>query len=304
MGFNKDEAVKKIQDSQSTEFEVFDSAEHTTYLDNYKETVIDKDLKSRVKEIGDKYDDDIYQITGRRRADGEKTYDLLKEVIGDFKGRGELKSKLDVEISELKQQIKDGSGDKDLKARLETLEKENLNLQKLHKEEKDKWDGDKKSLVSSHARANMSNVLDRARIGIKFKEGMAESTAKIVVDAVTNELLEVAEMVDGVMVFNDADGNVLRNKDTLKPFTPEEMIKSKLKDVIDGGQKIDGTGVEVPTITETDVDGKKVKTVNYSPSATVKNKDDLSKDLAEKGFIQGTEECNLAYAKYADDYKY
>lgn len=300
MGFNKDEAVKKIQDSQSTEFEVFDTAEHTTYLDNYKETVVDKELKSKVKGVHDQYDNDIFKITGRRRSDGEKTYDLLAEVIGDYGGREALTG----ELTDLKQQIKDGTGDKALKSKVEALEKELENVQELHKGEKKKWDTEKEGIVSSHARASMSNILDRAGIGIKFKEGMADSTMKIVVDAVTNELLEIATVVDGIMVFNDADGNILRNKDTLKPFTPEEMLKGKLKDVIDEGRKIDGTGVTEPTITETEVDGKKVKIVNYSPSATVKNKDNLHEDLATKGFTQGSEEYNLAWAKYSPDYKY
>jgi len=303
MGFSKDDAVKKIQDSGSSEFEVFTKEEHTTYLDNYKKSEVENELRDRVRKVHQNYDEDLFQLTGKRRRTDpeEKTFDFLKAVIGDYKTNETKIAEFETQIGDLKEKIKSNTGDEQLKKDLAEAMSNLATVKKLYEEEKETWGKEKGSLESSHQRSGMENILDRALIGIKFKDGISESVVKIVVDSVKNELLETAGIIDGVMIFKDKEGKTLINKDNaMNPFTADEMLRSKLKDIIDEGRVIAGTGVK-PEI-KTDKDGN--KTINYSPSDSVKTKDDLHKDLSSKGLVQGSEEYNLAWEKYSGDYGY
>ena len=303
MGFSKDDAVKKIQDSGSSEFEVFTKEEHTTYLDNYKKSEVENELRDRVRKVHQNYDEDLFQLTGKRRRTDpeEKTFDFLKAVIGDYKTNETKIAEFETQIGDLKEKIKSNTGDEKLKKDLAEAMSNLATVKKLYEEEKETWGKEKGSLESSHQRSGMENILDRALIGIKFKDGISESVVKIVVDSVKNELLETAGIIDGVMIFKDKEGKTLINKDNaMNPFTADEMLRSKLKDIIDEGRVIAGTGVK-PEI-KTDKDGN--KTINYSPSDSVKTKDDLHKDLSSKGLVQGSEEYNLAWEKYSGDYGY
>ena len=303
MALNKDEATKKIQDSEKSEFEVFTVDEHTTFLENYKKGTVENEIGDRVRKVHQNYDENIFSLTGKRRSAEQKgdSTEFLKTVIGDYKSFEVKISEHEKQVSDLKEQIKNNTGDEQLKKDLLSAQNDLGNIKKLYSDEKDIWKEEKTKLLSSHERARLENGLDRSLMGIKFKDGITDNVQRVVVEAVKNELLEMAVMVDGKMLFKDKDGNTLINKDNaMNPFTPEEMLKSKLKDIIDEGRKIQGTGVD-PKITE-DKDGK--KTVNFVPSDSVKTKDDLHKDLALKGFIQGTEEYKLAWAKYSDSYKY
>jgi len=303
MGFNKDEAVKKIQDSDNTEFEVFTKDEHTTYLDNYRKSEVENEIGDRVRKVHQNWDENILQLTGKARpADLEgNTLDFLKLIIGDAKSNETKIADFGKQVSDLKEKIKNNTGDEQLKKDLAEAQDNLATVKKLYDEDKETWGKEKGTLESTHQRSGMENILDRALIGIKFKDGTSESVVKIVVDSVKNELLETAAMADGTMIFKDKEGKTLINKDNaMNPFTAEEMLRSRLKDIIDEGRKIPGTGVK-PEI-KTDKDGK--KTINYSPSDSVKTKDDLHKDMASKGLVQGSEEYNLAWEKYSGDYGY
>ncbi len=296
MGINKEEAQKKIQDSKETEFEVFEGEEHKKFLDNFKETVI----APKIKEVHDKYDVDIKEVTGIDREGNEKSYNYLKRAGGVLKEKADKVTEFETKVTELEGKIKSGSGDEQLKTKLEQAESDLTNAKKLFTDEKETWKKEKLSLETSHARSGMSNILDRALVGIKFKDGMTEDIVKMVVDAKKDKLLESAHIVEGKMIFKDAEGNTLINTDKgYNPFTPEEMLRSELNDIIDEGRKIPGTGV-VPKI-EKNKDGK--KTVNYVPADSVKTKDDLTLDLAEKGFVQGTPEHAVAWAEHSDKYQ-
>ena len=297
MGINKEEAQKKIQDSTETEFEVFEGEEHKTYLDNYKETVI----APKIKDVHDQYDKDIKEITGIEREGNEKSYNYLKRAGGVLKEKADKVAGFEAKVTELEEKIKSGSSDEQLKGELEQAQTDLANAKKLYKDDKDAWGNEKKALLSSHARAGMENILDRSMMGIKFKEGVTPAIRKVVVESVKNELLEIAEIVEGKMIFKNEDGSTKVNKDNaLNPYTPEEMVRSKLIDIIDVGRKIPGTGV-TPKI-EKDKDGKVIN-VNYIPGDAVHSLDDMTIDLAAKGFVHGTPEYMAAWAKYSEQYK-
>ena len=201
MGINKEEATKKIQDSKETEFEMFEGDEHKTYLNNYKETVI----APKIKDVHDQYDKDIKEITGIEREGNEKSYNYLKRAGGVLKEKADKVAGFEAKVTELEEKIKSGSGDEQLKVKLKQAETDLANAQKLYKEGKGTWDSEKKTLESSHQKAGMSNMLDRALMGIKFKEGLSKEVVDIVVENVKDGLLEIAEVVEGKMIFKDKE---------------------------------------------------------------------------------------------------
>jgi len=295
MGIDKEKAIKKIQDSTNTEFEVFEGKEHETFLENYKDTVI----APEIREVHDHYDRDVKDLSGEDRNQNEKSYDYLKRVFGGYKTKTEKVTELETTIIELNKKIKTNSGDEQLKIKLVAAESELANVQEQYKKGKEAWGKERTDLLSSHDRAKLENGLDRSLMGIKFKDGITKDVQVIVVQAVKNGLLKIAEIVDGKMIFKDDKGNIMRNQDSLNPFTAKEMLKLRLKDIIDEGRKIEGTGVK-PEITE---DDKGNKTINYTPSDSVRTKDDLLEDLAKKGLVRDTEGYKLAWAKYSPDLK-
>jgi len=289
MGLSKEAALKKVQESESPELEVFTVAEHKTFLENYEDSVI----APKVSEIHNQYDKDIFEITGKKRPGNVKTYTFMKEVIGELQTTGKKSVELEREISELKEKIKNNAGNETLKSDLEAV-------QKLYKEEKEKWGNERTQLLTSHQQAKLENELDRSVMGIKFKDSITDNVRKVVLESVKANLLKSAEIVDGRMIFKDAAGNTLRNKDNaLNPYTPEEMLRLELKDILDEGRKIEGTGVK-PKIVE--VNGQ--QTIDYVPSASVRTKDDLGTDILSKGLTRESAEYKLAYAKYSPDLPY
>lgn len=295
MGIDKDKAIKKIQDSSNTEFEVFEGEEHKTFLENYKDTVI----APEIREVHDHYDRDVKELSGEDRNQNEKSYDYMKRVFGEYKSKSAKVTELETTIADLNKKIKTNSGDEQLKIKLVTAESELASVQEQYKKGKEAWGKEKTDLLSSHDHAKLENVFDRSLMGIKFKDGITKDVQVIVVEAVKNELLEIAEIIEGKMIFKDDKGNILRNQDSMSPFTAEEMIKLRLKDIIDEGRKIEGTGIK-PEIIE-DKEGN--KTINYTPSDSVRTKDDLHEDLVKKGLVRDSEGYKLAWAKYSLDLK-
>jgi len=293
MGKSKEEALKIIQESDKPEFEVFTTDEHKTFLENYEQDVVDKKLKSRVSEIHQQYDDDLFKLIGKRKTPNQKTYNFLEEVINDLKSQAKDAPELKAQIEKLKEDIKNGEG-------AETIKKDLESVKNQYSEDKAKWDAEKAELLTSKQEMQLGNELDKALVGIKFKESIPENVRAIMISTVKDSLVKKAKIVDSKLIFVGSEGETLRNPDNgLNPFTAEEMLRTALKDIIGEERVITGTGVK-PEITG---EGDK-KDIHISVPATIKTKDQLSEYLLEQGLTRDSEEYKLAYAKYSPNLKY
>ena len=63
--------------------------EETEYLSNYEKNIIpgkvEAEIGPKVRAIHDKYDDNLFELTGERKESHEKTYDFLKRKINELK---------------------------------------------------------------------------------------------------------------------------------------------------------------------------------------------------------------------------
>ena len=287
MSLNKDEALKKIEayEGDNVEIEIFTSEEHTTFLDNFKKDTVEKSIGDEISKVHSRYDDDLFQITGLRKEPSEKTYDFNKRIVNDLKTKAESAEGLEQKIEDLKGKSPD-----------ETLKRENADLLKQYNDLKTEHDDKVGEMQSKFKGTQIMGRLDAAMQGLKFKDSIPDTVRSTVINAAKVKLSESADMNEDILVFRDKEGIILKNREnSLEPYTAEEMIKTELKDILDTGRKIEGTGVK-PKVEEKN--GK--KTIIMAIPDSVKSTTDLHEHLVKEGLTRNSEEYKLAWGKYSD----
>lgn len=236
---------------------------------NDEQAVMDK----KVREIHDRYDADIKEITGLDKAGGVKSYDHLKVVLGDYKKKAESvgdTQKLEEEITQLKSDkkkleddIKKGSGDKrlisDLEKRVKDKEDELRTVRTTLEADKKKMEDELKASQSKLVNLELNHQFDKYLVdnGVKFKTTIPKEIINETLATRKGRLLgEVQpDWIDSgkgdgtkTMVFRNGEGEIMRNAENgLKPYTAGELFASKITDLVDGGRKGGGGGAKPPT---------------------------------------------------------
>jgi hypothetical protein len=289
----KDEVLKYVETKGDESFIVRTEAEEKTFLENYGKKIEEEVIPSKISELHTRYDDDIFAVTGLKKNPTEKTYDFTKRVLGEFKTKAEKTSVLETEIAALKKQITDGTGDKKTLADLEAV-------QKAYKELEDTKTKEVNDLRTQFEKYKDESEIVAATSGLQFKKNIPETAVKSLVKQVISDLTSIASRQDGKLVFLK-DGVPHRNPhNALNPYTADELLKERLKDVLDTGRKLDnGPGIDNEVIKEYDkASGKLTKIAMVIPDS-VKTKEDLSKFLISQKLLRGTEDYNLAYKEYS-----
>lgn len=286
----KDKALEVIQGlPDGAEVILRKPEEEETFLKNYKEAEIERDLKSRVGKLYDDIDNDVYEVTGQKKEPREKTYDFIKRVLEDYKAKASDTDaqKLKDEIARLKKEGVSGDIVKELEnVRASALKEKQTLLDRLTQTE----------LRISQKDVEMA--LNDGLRDLKFTAGIPKSVLDTYLDVAKRDLISTAKIVEGRVVFTDKEGNTVNDPATYQPMSAQQMLKTKLSDVIDAGHQGQGAGTDPPK-TAVDKDGKKYPLVVIP--ATVKNRRDLTKHLMSLGMATGTADFDGAYAKYGKD---
>ena len=289
----QEEAIAKVTEGKG-EFHVSTIEEHESFLSNLKDTDIFREqINGRVSEIHQHYDDDFFALTGKRKAQDEKTYDFIKKEVKALQTNAE---ELVTKRDELQKAVDDKSGSETielLKGQVETLKKK----YDTYKDESDLKYGE---LEKSGVQMRILNEFDRAMTGMKFKDAaiIPEDVRKAMINNAKTELAKQADYVDGKLVFRDSEKKIMYN-DQAVLITAEDILTEKLKSVIDQGRK--STGVDIEDEIKKDDDGKIV--VNITLPESVKTNADLTAHLMSLGMKRDSEEYRAAYAKYIDKVK-
>jgi hypothetical protein len=290
MGLKKDEALKKINESKDESFEVFTEQEHTTYLDNFAKTEVEKKIGDEISKVHSQYDNDAFEILGERKAGNEKTYNFLKRKLKELK---ESASGSQVHLDRIKQlenDLKNKSGD-------EQLKKDYEQLRKTYNDDKQTWDAKTQEYIKSQESMQVEIQLDNALPKLKFSDKIPETVRDVMIRAAKAKLLQSGKIVDKQLIFLDKDGATLRNKNNaLNPFTAEEMLTAELKDILGETKVIPGTGVK-PQVVK-DKDGK--ESIPLQVPDSVRTKEELSKYLMSLGLNRNSKEYTLAYKEYGE----
>lgn len=218
-------------------------------------------INTKVGEIHGRYEADIKAIAGVDKTEGEKAYDYMKRVLGDFKGKagGSAEAVKELatarqKITDLETQIASGKGNEALAQKLKDAEDQYTQLKGLYDSDKGKWEDDKKGYESKITTIQVDTQFANATSKLKFKAGYPEGVQKTLLDSAKSAILGsyTPDWVDNgtggkTMIFRDKTGEIARNKaNALNPYTASELIQDQLKEVLDTGRKQTGAGTESP----------------------------------------------------------
>lgn len=245
---NQSESLKGLTDAQKLAI--------TTLSSNDEATVIG----TKIGALHGQYDADILSISGISKADGEKTYDYLKRVLGDYKtkldGTKTLSAQLEAQkkkVTELEAKLAAGGSDEAVKQQLKDARHQVTQLQTQLTAKTEELDNAKKDYEKKEKDLQVGFAFTNATAGIKFKADVSEPVRKILLAAAKDEILAkgTPDFVDDgnggkKLVLRDAAGNTLNNpKNNLNPYTIEELVmETSLKDVIDTGKQQPGGGTK------------------------------------------------------------
>ena len=245
---NQSESLKGLTDAQKLAI--------TTLSSNDEATVIG----TKIGALHGQYDADILSISGISKADGEKTYDYLKRVLGDYKtkldGTKTLSAQLEAQkkkVTELETKLAAGGSDEAVKQQLKDARHQVTQLQTQLTAKTEELDNAKKDYEKKEKDLQVGFAFTNATAGIKFKADVSEPVRKILLAAAKDEILAkgTPDFVDDgkggkKLVLRDAAGNTLNNpKNNLNPYTIEELVmETSLKDVIDTGKQQPGGGTK------------------------------------------------------------
>ena len=217
-------------------------------------------INTKIGELHGMYDKDVKEVSGIEKDQGEKSYDYVKRVLGDFKskigGATELQTKItgyETEIANLKKQISEGKGDEVIRQQLKDAQTELATLKTQYETDKQTWGTKEKEFSQQISGIQVDTQFEKATAGLKFKAGYPESVQKTLISSAKSAILGTYKPdwveADGqkIMVFRDAKGEIARNKaNSLNPYTAQELISEQLKEVLDLGKKTTGAGTEEP----------------------------------------------------------
>jgi len=298
MPVNKEELAKDLETPEyqtlvketlaKKEFTVRTKVEETTFQDNFKKDVIEKEIPLKIKEVHDRYDKDVEEVSGLKRETNEKSYDFVKRALKANTGDS---AALKTEIADLKKQIKEGDKTGATAAALKEAE----DKYKISLAEKDtlitKLQGE-----TSQAKINTLLTADYAEIKrgfIKTLPPMFDKSEK----AILAEALGMSIVGDdGKLYVGDGKGGVKKDK-SFNPVLMSEHLKEEFKGVIDTSSPKGGAGSKgAPDPNAADPNA--ITPENFAVPETVKNGGDLIDYMLTLGLKRGTDQFTKIWEKH------
>lgn len=283
---NKEEAIAKINAGEADDFVVFEKPEHETYLEKYAKTKVEEAQTDITRSIHTQYDDDLNDIFGERKQPNEKTYNFLKRKFSELKESAGQSEPLKAKIKEMEEKLKSGAGDEQLKSELEQVREE-------YKKEKAQWGEKEKEWEQRTVNFQLSTEIDKGMAGLKFDSNIPEAARMALIDRTKADIMKMAVIADGKLVFKDADGKTMLDSN-LDPVTAEGMLSKQLEAILDTTVK-----KETPKAKETEGEDGKTKITLENPNA--QSREEVTKYLKESGLANGSKEYIEAYKEFTKD---
>lgn len=277
------EALSGLSDDQVAAIETLSKNDETTVIG---ETV--------GKLHGD-YDKDVLEVTGIGKAQGEKSYNYVKRVLGSFKESAGKAAELEGTISNLNTKIADyetkianGTGDEVIKAQLVNAQAKLEQIQGQYDTDKQGWEKERSNFATEMNSVKVNNAFGSVKL--KFKSDYPESIQSTLINSTKKAILDefTPDWIDNgkggkVMVFKDKNGIIQNNlENKLEPYTAEELMRSKLKDVLDFGRQQSGGGSN-----PNGGSGGQVDVIDISTAKTQVEADEMiTKALLQKGLTR------------------
>lgn len=205
-------------------------------------------IGTKIGELHGHYDADVLSITGVAKKDGEKSYDYVKRILGEYKTKVEssktIKTQLDAanaKVTDLEAKLAANAGNETLTQQLKDTKNQVTQLQAQLTAKESELTAKKTEYEKSVKDIHVDYAFQSAVSGIKFKAGITEPVQKVLLNSAKAEILAkgtpdfVEENGKKTLVLRDANGNILNNvKNNLNPYTIAELVmETSLKDVIE-----------------------------------------------------------------------
>ena len=193
----------------------------------------DQVIGTRIGEVYRKMDETIETNLGVKRDGDEKTYKFLERAAKIVASQRE---ELNTKVADLEKRVEAGGGDEQTKKELEQAK---ADLEKVRKDYADLQSKSSKDAIA-HAKellaVRVEHELKTASASLRIKSDIPESVAKMImqqalakVKAMNPDYI-VAEDGTRTLVFKDAEGAILRNKENqLHPYSAVELVRQELK---------------------------------------------------------------------------
>ncbi len=260
-------------------------------------------IGARFREVYNQLDETIARETGIARNGDEKTYLYLERAAKELAAKANSVDGLNTKVNELtrerdrlKKAVEDGAADETLRKQLTQAQADLENVRKQYDTLKTETD----TLKVQHAQELMGlqvdNEIRSAMGGIKFKAEFPQA----VTDTILNQAIAKIkgmnpEFVDDGqggkrLVFNDANGAIMRNPDNrLEAYTAAELLTKELKTmgVLDEGRRAAGGGTSVPA----GGGGQGGAFVDVSQARTQNEAQEIiARQLMQQGLVNGSAE--------------
>ena len=215
-------------------------------------------IGAKIGALHGQYDTDVFDVTGIKKKEGEKSYDYTKRVLTEYKTKVDsvktIQSELDTakaQVVELQGKLAAGAGDETLAQQLKDTKAQVTQLQAQLKAKETEFNTKQSEFDKALKNTHVEYAFQAATSGLKFKAGITEPIQKTLLTAAKAEILAKGTpdfIEDGAggkkLVLRGADGNILNNpKNNLNPYTVQELVmETSLKDVIDAGRQQTGGG--------------------------------------------------------------
>lgn len=219
-------------------------------------------IGTKIGALHGQYDTDIFNITGIKKKDGEKSYDFMKRVLSEYKTKGESVKNIQKELDDAKAQVADlqsklekNAGNETLAQQLKDAKAQVTQLQAQLQTKETEFNTKKTEFETALKNTHVDYAFQAATTGLKFKTGITEPIQKTLLNAAKAEILAkgTPDFIDDgqggkKLVIRGADGNIINNpKNNLNPYTLQELVmETSLKDVIDTGRQQKGGGTIPP----------------------------------------------------------
>jgi len=264
-------------------------------VNNYVSTMLPSELSAKASEVkGQTFQlfDDILKKHGYTEPTSEKTTEWLDQML--TKNKNEITEKT-AKLTDLEKQIKEGSGDANLKSQLEIATQQSAAKDKQIELLKTEKKTEIEKLKTENKATKIKLIIEKSLPKIK-KDSLNEEILKLTRKGVIDDLAAKAdEDAEGNIIFKGEDGKILLNPENKQlPFTPEEMAsKHKLfENIIETSTTATGLGTGTTTTTTTGTDGKTKADISKYRSA--KSKDELT-EMIQKDYTIGTAEFMEVY---------
>lgn len=223
-------------------------------------------IGTKIGELHGHYDADVLSITGIAKKDGEKSYDYVKRILGDYKNKlgqaATIKTQLDAanaKVADLEAKLAAGAGNETLVQQLKDAKNQVSQLQTQLTAKETELTTKKTEYEQSVKDIHVDYAFQSAVSGLTFKAGITDSIKAVLLNSAKAEVLSkgtpdiIDENGQKKLVFRDVNGNILNNaKNNLNPYTIAELVmETSLKDAIDTGRQQSGGGTGTGTGTGT-----------------------------------------------------